>query len=145
MQFARDVAESRLLRRDQLLREFSALLRHNCELAEQSTIGADNQRACKHDGCKRRDQKDIGLALDAIVDRCDPLLRLLLAFIIGHEKTCNGIAQSSLPRLQRCEYLLSCLSFVASPSQYEHLSHRIPELGNRVAQILPLRRGARRS
>src|SRR5262245_41812330 len=90
-----------LLSRDELLRQFTALLGERRELCKQASIRADEVEAREYDGPERGRQKPVELPLHAVIDLTNALNRLLFAFIILDQKACHRGAQRRLPGLQR--------------------------------------------
>ena len=63
VQLARDVAQRRLLRGNQLLRQFAALLGELGQSGEQPAVRADQIEAGQQDREQRRGEKNVDLAL----------------------------------------------------------------------------------
>ena len=101
MQFPRDMAQRRLLRGNQLLRQIAALFRQHSKLREQLPVRIDHIQAGEQDRQQRRAQKHIHLPLHAIINLADLQVGLLLALVVLHQKPRHRRAQRRLPRLQR--------------------------------------------
>ena len=129
---------SAFLRRNQLLRKFAALVREGSESCKQHAIGSNQVQARQYDRNQSRRQKEIHLALHAIIDRFDLLRRLFLALIVLHEKTSDCCTEGGLPGLQRQPNLVSRIGVFSCARQVEHVVDPVPELGDGCAQVLLL-------
>ena len=113
VQLARNVQQRGLLRGDQLLRQFAALLRQVRQPLEQQPVRANEIQAGEHDGHQRRQQEQQHLPLHAIVNLLDALSRLLFGFVVGYQLPRHRDAQRRLMRLQRDPNLAAGLVFIA--------------------------------
>src|SRR5689334_5252727 len=128
MQIARDAAKRRLLRRDQLLRQFSTLLGQAGEPREHNTVRANKAEACQHNDRHGERQESISIVFDLGVERGDLLARARLLLVILYKQSRRQSGQRLLPWLQRVEYHLPRPSILAAARQVEHRVARAPEI-----------------
>src|SRR5215469_13865501 len=93
VQFTRDVAKRRLLRRDQFLRQFAATLGNFGETREETAIPTNQRQAIQQNRQERRRQKEIDLPLYAVINRNDFLSCLLLGFGVLDQESSDRCAQ----------------------------------------------------
>src|SRR5438045_9502472 len=107
------MAQSRFLRRNQLLRQVAPLLGKYRKLVEDKPVRANEIKAGQNDGNQRRCEKNVRLPRDTIVNFRDLDRGALFALIILHEQTRNRSRKRRKLRLQGKAKLLACLVFVA--------------------------------
>src|SRR5579862_1920753 len=138
VQFARDMAECRLLRRDQFLRKLAALLRKRRQARKDFAVRADEVKTGQHDRDECCREEEIDLTLDARVDFADLSRGVLLAFVVFDQQSRDSGAQSGLSRLQRQSNLLLRFGFFSLVGEREHAVHGVPELRELMTQIVAL-------
>ena len=134
VQFARDVAQRGFLRGDELLGQFAAALGDFGQAREQAAVPANQREAVQQDGEQGRGQKDINLALHAVVNLNDALSGLLFVFAVLHQQAGNGRAQCGLAFLQGNLNLLASFFVLSIASESEDAVDGIPELGEGAGQ-----------
>src|SRR5262249_41971842 len=140
MQFTRNMAQRRFLRRDQLLCEFAALIRKEGELSEKAPIRANQIQAGEQDCGQDCDQKQVDLALYAVVNLRHLVARLLIALVVLDQQPCDRGAQRRLPRLQGNPNLSARSRFVTVAREREHAIDSVPELREGTRKELALLR-----
>src|SRR5713226_1151906 len=132
------MAQGGFLGGNELLSKFAALFGERRELCEQSPIRADQVKAGKENGNQSRRQKQIYLALNAVINLPNTQRSLLFALIVLYKQAGHGRAQRLLPRSQRDPNLGPGFRLVGIMRQCKGSIHRIPELRDRILQILLL-------
>ena len=138
MQFARNVPQGGLLRRNQFLGQLAALGGERRQLRKQLPVGTDRIQSGQQNGHQREREKQIDLALHPVVNLGDAQSCLLFAFVVLHQQARHRRAQRRLSRLQRKLDLGARLAGLAARRQREGAIDRVPELGHGVFQILTL-------
>ena len=140
VQFTGDMPQSRFLCRDQFLRQIAPLFGEFCKSRKNLLVAADEIKAGRSNRNQRCRQKNVELALHPIVNLSDACRGLFFAFVILHQEPRNSRAESLLARLKRQSDLLPRFGLFAALCQREHPLHRVPELRQRLCQVLPLLR-----
>ena len=131
VQLARDLAQRRLARGDQLLRQLAPLVRERGEPREQPAVRANQVQARRDDRRQRRGEEPVDLALHLAVDVLHLLRRLLFGLVVLDEQPRHGGAERRLPRLQRQLDLRARLRLLSGARQREDAIDRVPELRER--------------
>lgn len=142
VQLSRNVAQGRFLGRDEFLGQLAALLGKRGKLREEAPIRSDEIEAGEENRRERRCQKQVHLALDAIVDCPNLLRRLFFAFVVFDEQPGDGGRQRSLAGLKRQANLRASFGGLAVARECKGAVDGVPELLKRAAEIMPLVGGA---
>ena len=138
VEFARDVAKRGLLRVNEFLRQFAALIREKFKAGKDFAIRIDQVKAGQHDGNERGTKQNVELALNAIIDLGDLVGGLFFAFVVLHEQTRYGSAESGLTSLQSELYLVASFLFIADAGSLKHAIDGVPKLSERLIEELAL-------
>src|ERR1019366_8901383 len=123
---------------NELLGKFAALFGKRRELAEQSPIRANQVKTGEEKGNESRGQEQIDLALDAAVNLRDSQRRLFFALVVLYQQPGDSRAQRFLPGAQRDSTLRPGLRLVGVARQGKGPIRGVPELRDRILQILLL-------
>jgi hypothetical protein len=138
VQLAGQVMKRRFARRDELLRDVAALFRERCQLREETPVGLNQVEARHHDGGEGDGEERVDLALHLIVDALHPARRFLLAFVVLDQQPRDRGAECGLPGLERDPDLRARLGLVPVARQRKNAIGRIPELRQRIGEVLAL-------
>ena len=138
VQLPGEVAQRRLARGDELLGDVAPLARQRVEPGEQPPVRSNQVQAGDGDRGERRRQEPVDLPLDLIVDPLDPRRGRLLALVVVDQQPRDRRAERGLPGLQRQPDLRARLVLVPVARQREDPVGGVPELRQRIDQVLPL-------
>ena len=101
----------------------------SAKLREQPSVPANHRQSVEQNREQRGRQKNIDLALHAIVNLDDALAGLLFVLAVLHQQSRHGRAQRGLSFLQGKLDLLARFFFLAIVRESENAVDGIPELG----------------
>ena len=113
VQLARDLAQRRFARFNQLTRELAALIGERRQLRKQPPVGSNQIQAHEQNRRERRADEPVLLTLNLAVDVLHPARRLLFGRVVLNQQASDCRAERALTRLKRQPDFVAGLLFLA--------------------------------